>query len=286
MTDTFERHEGFDDDRLLAYALGLDADPELEAALEDDEELGRRLQAMQADLDDVEVGLGRLVPAPGESYADPAAARWDGLRPSFTPPPEPRSSRGRWRVLVPVLAATLAIAFVGALTLDLGGADEAGTERAASTAESAEDSAGAPGGGESSYGAVTAELALFETGVVAQAGPVVDGRQRFTVVRVLKGTAPAPDEFELEVVDDAVPAETLTLVLLDPVARDDLEAPPSAADGEGEDGVVLGESPSAPLADPAAAAFRAMGFLAFVYQDSQAFARPLPADIDLERLSP
>jgi hypothetical protein len=49
---------------------------------------------------------------------------------------------------------------------------------------------------------------------------------------------------------------------------------------------VLGESPSAPFSGSAAATFREMGLLAFVYQDSHAFARPLPTDIDLERLYP
>ncbi len=41
---------GFDDDRLLAIALGLDDDPELLAAAEADAELAGRLASMRADV--------------------------------------------------------------------------------------------------------------------------------------------------------------------------------------------------------------------------------------------
>ncbi len=98
MTDTPDKNATrFDEDRLLAFALGLEDDAELQAALAVDEELRRRLEALQADLGDVGGGLERLVPAPDDTYADPAA-RWGELRPFFaTAPARRRAALARAR---------------------------------------------------------------------------------------------------------------------------------------------------------------------------------------------
>jgi hypothetical protein len=251
----------FDDDRLLAYALGLEDDAELAAAVVEDEGLRRRLDALRAGLDDVGAGLERLVPAPEETYADPAAARWDGLRPFFAPPPERRPARGsllgRWRVLVPLLGATLAVAVVGAFALRDG---PIGTQRATDEAGTAAESADAPTVGsdasKSVYGAkeLAADLELYETAFVGRAGEVADGRQRFTVVRRFKGLV--TDDIYLEVVDRPLDPGALAMVLLSPVS----------------DGQVL--SGGAGEAVP------------YEYQGIEALARPLPPDADPEELAP
>lgn len=286
MTDTPDKHldanvpdarAPFDDDRLLAYALGLEDDAELEAALAEDEELRRRLEALQASIDDVGAGLGRLVPAPDETYADPAAARWDGLRPFFAPPPERRPARGsllgRWRVLVPVLGAILAVAVVGAFALRDGPiGTQRTTDEAGTAAESADAATVGSDASKSAYGAkeVAADLELYETAFVGRAGEVTDGRQRFTVVRQVKGTVTG--DVYLEVVDQPIPAETLTLVMLGAVEL-------------GVEGATPVPAPTAPYAQ----ALQRIASTAFLTTDAEgvrAVAIPLPPDIDLDELLP
>jgi hypothetical protein len=269
----------FDDDRLLAYALGLKDDAELEATLAEDETLRRRLEALQAGLDDVGAGLERLVSAPDDTYADPAAARWDGLRPFFAPPPERPPARGsllgRWRVLVPVLGAVLAVAIVGAFALRDGPIN---TQRASDEAGTAAESAGAPNltgdATKAAYGAreLAADLELYETAVVARAGQVSDGRQQFTVVRQIKGTVTG--DVYLEVVDQPVAADTLTLVMFG-----------GGALGEEGDAALPTPAPTA----PEAAALQRIASTAYLDLDEQgvqAVAIPLPPDVDLDELLP
>lgn len=280
MTDTPDKNRDaslpdertpFDDDRLLAYALGLEADAELEAALAEDAGLRRRLEALQASLDNVGSGLDRLVPAPDETYADPGAARWDALRRFFAPPPE----RRRWRVLVPVLGAILAVAVVGAFALRDGptGSQRA-TEASGTAAESADASSVAGDASKSAYGAkeVAADLELCETAFVGRAGDIADGRQRFTVVRQVKGAVTG--DVYLDVGDQPISAETLTLVLLG--------------------GGALGEEGDAPRPAPASTApdsdvLQRIRLTAFLTEDAQgvsAVAIPLPSDVDLDELLP
>jgi hypothetical protein len=282
MTDTPDKNThanvpaegaGFDDDRLLAYALGLEDDAELAAAVADDEALRRRLEALQAGLDEVGAGLERLVPAPDETYADPAAARWDELRPFFAPPPERRPARRRWRVLVPALGAILAVAVVGAFALRDG---SIGTQMSREESAPAAEAADAPTVGvdasKSAYGAneVAADLELYETVFVGRAGEVADGRQRFTVIRQVKGTVTG--DVYLEVVDQPIPAETLTLVMFGAGtlgADDDAPVPaPTAADAE------------------ALQRIRSTAFLTLDAAGVQAVAIPLPPDVDLDQLLP
>jgi hypothetical protein len=268
-----DERAAFDDDRLLAHALGLEDDAELAAALAEDEALRRRLEALQAGLDDVGAGLERLVPAPDETYADPAAARWDGLRPFFAPPPERRPARRRWRVLVPALGAILAVAIVGAFALRGG---QASMEMAREEGAAADESAGAPAvasdASKSSYGAkdLAADLELYETAFVGRAGEVADGRQRFTVVRQVKGTVDG--DVYLEVVDQPIPAETLTLVML-------------GAGTLGAEGTTPVPAPTAPD-DEALQRIRATAFLTLDAQGVSAVAIPLPPDVDLDQLLP
>ena len=70
---------GFDDDRLLAYALGLDDDPELVAAAAADDELRARLEAVRAQAEAVGARVAAAVPAPDEDYADLSSPRWAAL---------------------------------------------------------------------------------------------------------------------------------------------------------------------------------------------------------------
>jgi hypothetical protein len=282
MTDTPDKNRdasvpderaSFDDDRLLAYALGLEDDAELAAALAEDEALRRRLETLQAGLDDVGAGLERLVPSPDDTYADPAAARWDGLRPFFAPPPERRPARRRWRVLVPALGAILAVAIVGAFALRGG---QANMEMAREEGAAADESAGAPSvtsdASKSSYGAkeVATDLELYEIAFVGRAGEVTEGRQRFTVVRQVKGTVDG--DVYLEVVDQPIPAETLTLVML----------------GAGELGVE-GATPMPTPTAPDAQALQRIASTAFLTTGAEgvrALAIPLPPDVDLDEFLP
>jgi hypothetical protein len=273
MTDTPDKNTHIDEDRLLAFALGLEDDAELRATLAVDEELRRRLEALQADLGDVGGGLERVVPAPDDTYADPAAARWDGLRPFFAPPPERRLSRGRWRVLVPALGAILAVAVVGALALRSGPLDSqmAGDEGAES-ADSLRAPATETDASKATYGAeaLAADLELFGTAFVARAGEVSDGTQHFTVVRRIKGLV--TDDIYLEVIDEPVAMDALALVMLGSASvGDGVKTPPPA--------------PSAPEDLERERLGRAV-FIPFDFQGVTAVVRPLPADVDLDELLP
>jgi hypothetical protein len=109
-------HQGdpMDDDRLLAYALGLDDDPELARAAAADDELARRLETVRAEVQEVAAGVRAAVPAPDDSYTDLSDARWAGLQEYFTPAQErPTKAKGSWRwlrVLAPVAVVALAVA--------------------------------------------------------------------------------------------------------------------------------------------------------------------------------
>ena len=120
-----------DDDRLLAFALGLDDDPELQAALAAQPLLQRRLDVIKAEVAQVQSDLQELVPSADAAYEQPVAERWRKLQPYLATPAARTASetgkadaigaaavagnRGRptWRrLLVPavVLLAVLAVA--------------------------------------------------------------------------------------------------------------------------------------------------------------------------------
>ena len=83
--------------------LGLDDDPELLAAAEDDAELAGRLAAMRADVALIGAQVGASVPEPDDAYTDLSGERWSGLKEFFEPPARaaapPRSAAGgaSWR---------------------------------------------------------------------------------------------------------------------------------------------------------------------------------------------
>ena len=108
---------GFDDDRLLAFALGLADDPELVAAAAGDAELRRRLEAMRADVRAVSDGVNAAVPAPDDSYTDLSQERWRGLAPYLQgrrPGRQPRRPRAFFhRALAPAAALLLVAAVLG-----------------------------------------------------------------------------------------------------------------------------------------------------------------------------
>ena len=103
----------FDDDRLLAFALGLDDDPELVAAAAADEGLRHRLDAVHAEVEQVGAQVRAAVPDPDEDYTDPSDPRWAGLQQFFAArrPARTRSRASLWlRVLAPAAVILVAVA--------------------------------------------------------------------------------------------------------------------------------------------------------------------------------
>ena len=141
---------GFDDDRLLAYALGLDDDPELLAAAENDAALSGRLAAMRADVDRIGAQIAAAVPAPEDAYTDLSGERWSGLKEYFEAPAseaKPRRERRWWRVVAPVTALAVLAVVVGIVAVNQG----TSSSTSDSSAEVALSSSGAvqPGSAES-----------------------------------------------------------------------------------------------------------------------------------------
>ncbi|HEX5642556.1 MAG TPA: hypothetical protein VFZ86_09500, partial [Thermoleophilia bacterium] len=115
---------GFDDDRLLAYALGLEDDRELLQAAAADADLGERLAAMRADVDAIGAQVRAAVPEPDASYADLSGERWASLREYLEVPASaaaPRRGRRWWRVVAPVAALAVLALVAGTVALDQGG---------------------------------------------------------------------------------------------------------------------------------------------------------------------
>jgi hypothetical protein len=263
----------FDDERLLVYALGLEDDAELAAAAASDEVLAGRLATMRADVGAVAAGLDRVVPAPFDAYTDLGDARWDDLRRLVAAPATaaPRRRPVWLRVLVPVavVAVVLAAGVAGLRTLDLGGG-----EATVSTADRATESydredavgqgAAVPGayddrGGPSPTAAWDASG--FGTIVVATAETTADGRQRFEVVRVLRGEA--DPRLSLRVGDKALPEGTLAVLFLEP-----------AADEAG------GTTLPAPAVSGTAAARTEGEAIRYTFKGMPAWAVQLPATVD------
>jgi hypothetical protein len=252
MTDERTEYGGprpgaFDDDRLLAYALGLDDDPELRQAAETDADLGSRLAAMHADVDTVGAQVRAAVPEPDDSYTDLSGERWGGLKEHLELPERaaaPRRERRWWRVVAPVAAIAVLALVVGIVAVDQG--DRSATSgSSAEVARSAQDSA-APAGGKSEDAATGAipgsspappavpqtaaqrlvdQLDRFATVVLARARQATGALQRFAVLKIFKGDAPQVVELEV----DGQPADEgrLHLLMLDPMQPDteDLESP-------------------------------------------------------------
>ncbi len=189
--------DDMDENRLLAYVLGLEDDPDLEAAADADAVLGRRLETVRAEVDQVAAGVRAAVPTPADDYTDLGDPRWAGLQEYFTPGQERPAKAGRgsrrWlRVLAPVAAVALAVA-VGVSVIERQAdvsqtsvAERSGksTDSAGASDESAGGSGATDGGsqeGASSGGALsgatpvaaTAPLRSPDAFDAASAGPVV-----------------------------------------------------------------------------------------------------------------
>ena len=243
---------GFDDDRLLAYALGLDDDPELLAAAENDAGLSGRLTAMRADVDRIGAQDAAAVPAPEDAYTDLSGERWSGLKEYFEAPvsaAKPRRERRWWRVVAPVTALAVLALVVGIVAVNQG--------RSSSTsAPSAEVALSELRGGPArkrrgpqprhgrrsptGYGTtpnvsddngagvvksteprrrsaverLADQLDRFAIVVLARAREATGALQRFAVVRIFKGDA--PQVVELEVDDQPADLGRLHLLMLDP----------------------------------------------------------------------
>jgi hypothetical protein len=208
----------FDDDRLLALALGLDDDPELIAAAASDVALRRRLETMRADVAGIEAQVRAAVPAPDEDYADLADPRWAGLRESITADaPRPATARGRvsrWLRVAATAAAVMVALGVGFTVLERQGGGTASLQSGKATTEAAAPAVS--GRGVDGALSLADQVDQFAVVVLAKARAAQGAMQRFTVVRVLKGKA--PHVLRLHIADAAAPAGRLHLLLLRPLS--------------------------------------------------------------------
>ena len=184
------------DDRLLAYVMGLQDDPELEAAATD-YVLRRRLEALRAEVAQVAEQVSRAVPEPDGTYTDISQPQWAALRPHLEAEvrdvrPQARPKGGAWRglrVLAPVAAVIVAVA-VGVSVLDRQGTSLFNRQGDKATAELAPARSGGDAASTESF--IDRQAAAdFGVVLIARARAAHDGFQRFDVVRVLRGAAPA-----------------------------------------------------------------------------------------------
>jgi hypothetical protein len=263
-------YERFDNDRLLAYALDLEDDAELEQALATDTALRERLQSIRADLNAVEDQVRAAVPAREDSWADLSAARWDGLRPyvATQQAPAPRRRRFGLRVLAPAVgiaaAAALTIGIALSQTGGLGGSSASSGSEAAPQTTFGANSTGTKAAGSGAN--LAADAAAFQTAVVARAGAVTDGVQDFAVVRTLKGSAGHSVRLQVEV-GGGLKEGSLALLLLSPI--DKLMAPePTPA-------------PASVAPNPSASATEGRQLVhLYLYQGMTAAVQPLAAGTD------
>jgi hypothetical protein len=231
----------YDDDRLLACALGLDEDPELLTAAVTDAALAARLEAMRADVARIGAQVSAAVPEPDESYTDLSGERWSGLEEFFDVPAvtSPRRKRRWWQVVAPVAAVLVLALVVGIVAIQNGG-QSATSGSGAEVARSADDG----GSSVQAYGegatkstgtddATTSsptlrerfadQLDRFATVILARARGVSGAVQKFAVLRIFKGRA--PETVELVVNDDPADRGRLHLLLLDPTASSEPAEP-------------------------------------------------------------
>lgn len=229
-----------DDDRLLAYVLGLQADPQLEAAATKDDALRRRLDALRTEMAQINEQVARAVPEPNEKYTDLAQARWAALRPHLEEKPHATawghphvpSGTTRWlRVAAPIAAVLVVFAVgVGVLQQRDGGILTNQGDKAASDLTAPE----VPSGGAAEAERAAEEQGgldqanLYDVVLVARAGPLSGGFQRFDVVRVLRGAAPAV--LRLRVATRAAEAGRLHVVYLSPSGGGEGETSSTAND--------------------------------------------------------
>jgi hypothetical protein len=238
----------FDDDRLLDFALGLDDDPELAAALSQSARLRERLADLKSDLAAIDAELRRSIPPVGDAYTQPSAARWSRLWPFFGlgEAARRRPLRGR-RLAAALAAAALAIAvIVGAVAIlpRSTGSSSGGSRKsadasaprgaAAQSGAVAGASSGATGSGTatgatSGRSALAARAAAYRDVAVVRVGPVRGAGQSYTVLRTLKGSPPATFSVVLEAIGGAPQAGSLAIAYLDPLKAATSAPSPAAA---------------------------------------------------------
>lgn len=225
----------YDDDRLLACALGLEDDPELVAAAASDATLAARLEAMRADVTHIGAQVSAAVPEPDESYTDLSGERWGGLREFFETPaaPAPRRERRWWQVVAPVAAVLVVALLVGIVALNggIGGGSGSATSDSGTVARTEADGGSTvqsfsgdetPGSDKSVSSPTLRErfadqMDRFAVVVLARARQVSGAVQRFAVLRIFKGQA--PKVVELAVGDEPADQGRLHVLMLDPTAE-------------------------------------------------------------------
>jgi hypothetical protein len=231
-TDEMTGAPGFDDDRLLAFALGLDDDPQLVAAAAADEDLRRRLDAMRTEVEQVGARVRAAVPAPDEDYTDLADPSWDGLHEFFatTQPAKERGRASRWlRVLAPAAVAVVAVAVGLAVVNNQENARVAGDDAMSTAAKTSSEAAGPQTTSDRAGAYAQAlhdQLDLYAVVVLAKAKAVSGTFQRFVVVKVLKGNG--PDTVRLHVADRPADVGRLHLLFMRPQLGGSPPASPDA----------------------------------------------------------
>lgn len=272
-----------DEDRLLAFAFGLEHDPELEAAIAQDEELRRRVDELRADVVEVARQIERAVPQPAASYADVHDQRWATLHPYVSARPQrPKWTTSLWaRILAPAAAVVL-LAVVGVVAL------QQQNDLQTSVGEKTGPEVATPSrAGDGSEGRVAFDrdaLRHYAVVLVARASSVHDGFQRFDVERVLRGSAPAVLRLRVR----ARPAQTgvLHVLYLAPVSfsAEDPSPVPSSSSPAPQDsasppeGLPSGTPPSADTSPPVVE-------ILFADDGDTALAVPLPADVEAGQIS-
>ncbi len=297
---------GFDDDRLLALALGLDDDPGLLAAAESDAELAGRLATMRADVARIGAQVGAAVPAPDAGYTDLSGDRWSGLKEYFEPAASgvaPRRERHWWRLLVPVAALIVLALAVGIVAVNRGGRILSTSSGSSSEVARSSSGAGQPVSGQTTDSGKTAQdtaaeqfaeqLDRFAVVVLARARAATGALQKFAVLRIFKGEAPKVVQLEV----DGQPADQgrLHLLMLDPVAAADNElsspapsslfsSPPASPPGSPFASPESTGSPIAPMLEPSPAYFEtAVGqplAVAYTYHGEPTMVREFAAGTD------
>jgi hypothetical protein len=275
-----------DDDRLLDLALGLEDDPEVTEAVARSAELQQRLSELEADLRAIDRELHNMLPASAEDWNDPTADRWQRLHPYFAEP-RPRSwpIGRRGRLLAPAIAVMLLTALVIGVLVSGGSRTTSEPPSGSSALTKTSSSLAAPGSAAETASAqklLTAVEHGYQTIVVARAGKVTGSRQSFTVVRTLKGSAPAT--FHVQLVAGAGAAVgSLLLAYLNP--------PATGSPATSESAAHAGSITPSPATSTATAGTNAAGsafeplaqegqILTATYAGKPAVLEPLPAGVD------
>ncbi|MCX6373167.1 MAG: hypothetical protein NTX16_08810 [Actinobacteria bacterium] len=271
----------FGDDRLLAFALGLDDDPQLVAAAAADEGLRRRLDAVRVEVEQVGAQVRAAVPTPDDDYTDLSDPRWAGMQEFFAPPPRPVRARGRasrWlRVLAPAAVALIAVAVGLAVINDRKGGDVALNGSLPAAAKATSEAAGPlTTAGETATDragdyaqALSEQLDRYAVVVLAEAKAASGAFQRFVVVKFLKGDG--PEVVRLRVVDPPADEGRLQVLFLRPMLGGSAKISPKPTPAP---------VPSAAETTSTLATLTVGVPIMYSYQGEAAMARELPAGTD------